>query len=370
MSAAQFYQKHLDRVSRSFALCIAKLESPLREQVGLTYLICRILDTVEDAPWENSAQQLEQFHLFDHFLKKHPESGVLSLWVESFPAAIPEAEEKLLEDSGQIFADLHGLPESVRSVLQEMIGSMSAGMQYFARRKQRGIQHLQSLQEVNQYCFFVAGIVGEALVKLLELQDVSLHKISRRYVEAHHFGQFLQKVNLLKDQIGDQQEGRFWVHSRQELLLSLVANAQGAIAFLRSLPNSQKSFRLFCAWSFFLGLESLVWSQRAYENGRMAKVPREHTQSLFSEIESVIDDNEALLDLFEAYLHKLTDVEPSILAMMEQDILVSEGVAESPSGANTTIDSVEGDEINEELEWLKSYRGRLRGHDLKELGCF
>ena len=51
MSEIAYYQPHLDRVSRSFAFCIARLEGEMREWVSLSYLLCRLLDTVEDAPW-------------------------------------------------------------------------------------------------------------------------------------------------------------------------------------------------------------------------------------------------------------------------------------------------------------------------------
>ena len=53
MQTIGFYQTHLDRVSRSFAFCIKKLESPLRQWVSLAYLLCRVLDTVEDSIWES-----------------------------------------------------------------------------------------------------------------------------------------------------------------------------------------------------------------------------------------------------------------------------------------------------------------------------
>ncbi len=50
LKEAEFYQTHLDRVSRSFAFCIRQLPDPLRGWVGLSYLLCRILDTIEDSP--------------------------------------------------------------------------------------------------------------------------------------------------------------------------------------------------------------------------------------------------------------------------------------------------------------------------------
>ena len=43
-----YCRRILPRVSRTFALGIGQLRPPLRETVGVAYLICRILDTVED----------------------------------------------------------------------------------------------------------------------------------------------------------------------------------------------------------------------------------------------------------------------------------------------------------------------------------
>ena len=64
------YQNHLNRVSRSFAFCIERLEGDFREWVGLSYLLCRILDTVEDAPWPSRQDREQAFARFEDFLEK------------------------------------------------------------------------------------------------------------------------------------------------------------------------------------------------------------------------------------------------------------------------------------------------------------
>src|SRR6267378_3105507 len=72
MRPPEFYQRHLDAVSRSFALCIPQLDQPLRDQVALSYLLLRVLDTVEDAPFADRALQQRQFTAFRQFLVKMP----------------------------------------------------------------------------------------------------------------------------------------------------------------------------------------------------------------------------------------------------------------------------------------------------------
>jgi phytoene/squalene synthetase len=297
-----YYQTHLDRVSRSFAYCIARLEGNLRGWVGLSYLLCRILDTVEDAPWADAALRERAFLRFEGFLREGADPLAVREWVALFPE-VPAGERALLADSARIFGDLHALEPGVREKIRRPVLNMYRGMRHFAagQRPGQGIR-LRTLAEVNQYCFFVAGLVGGLLTELVSEQWPAFRMSPRAYVDAHHFGLFLQKVNLLKDQAGDEREGRFLVPSRPELLASLRHDAEGALRYLQELPIAEKGFRLFCAWSLFLGLASLPWTERSWTKGIFSKIPRLVSQKLMASVERVIDDNQALFQLFQGML--------------------------------------------------------------------
>ena len=43
-----YCRKALPLTSRTFALGIELLKDPLRDEIGVAYLICRVLDTIED----------------------------------------------------------------------------------------------------------------------------------------------------------------------------------------------------------------------------------------------------------------------------------------------------------------------------------
>lgn len=333
------YQKHLDRVSRSFAFCIARLEGDFRGWVGLSYLLCRILDTVEDALWADASERNEAFLAFEKFLLEGASAHEVAQWAGRFPG-VPEGERELLLDSARIFADLHSLAPSVRDKIRAPVLNMYRGMRHFSRDQRPGQAiRLRSIAEVNQYCFFVAGLVGDLLTELVAERWPSMQVSRRTYIDAHHFGLFLQKVNLLKDQAADEKEGRFLVPSRPELLASVRKDAEGALRYLQSLPIAEKGFRLFCAWSLFLGLASLPWSERSWARGVFSKIPRLLTQKLLGTVERVIDDNQALLALFQQMLPRL----PLITA---QPL----GHGEAP-------------------EWLgQAYRGRLGQCEFAELG--
>ena len=91
-----YYQHWLDVVSRSFALCIPQLDAPYRDQVGLAYLLFRVLDTVEDAPFAEQATRQRQFERLRAFLRAMPARPVVDAFVETFPAGITEGERSLL----------------------------------------------------------------------------------------------------------------------------------------------------------------------------------------------------------------------------------------------------------------------------------
>ena len=345
MSSA-FYQPHLDRVSRSFAFCIAELPEPLKERVGLSYLLCRLLDTVEDAPWDNVADQQQAFADFDQAVLSLAHVDALRDWTKQFPPSITAGEKILLEVAPRLLADLHALPAAPRQILSDLIGTMSRGMQHFCRTRGGGDLRLKSLSDVNQYCFFVAGVVGELLVQLVAIDNPGFTVDAKRALEAHHFGQFLQKVNLLKDQITDEQSGRHLIPSRLVVEGAARRDVGRAFAFLTGLPNTLIEFRRFCAWSLFLGLESLRVARESVGAGRVLKVGRGQLAQIIGEIEIALNDPAELQNLFNKHCQAL----------------------------NWTMDSVKDKPANESSAaaglpaWFGgAYRGLLRPFELAQL---
>lgn len=298
--ASTNYTEHLQRVSRSFAFCIARLEEPLREWVGLTYLLCRLVDTVEDSVWTSEAAQLESYDRFVACVETPPTEEEIKAWVSAFPS-VTDGEQKLLADAGALFYDFHQLPSVVQKPLAVMLKIMAHGMKSFSERKVDGVLRLLSLDDVNRYCYFVAGVIGEVLAQLISILDKSFVVNPETVDRAHRFGLFLQKVNLLKDEPEDRPLGRYLVPDSEAVLESARLDQIGALDFLKTIPLEQKGFRLFCAWSLSLGLSTL----RVIRTGRskdLRKVDRASTEALVGEIEQRIGDPESL----ELYIQKLS----------------------------------------------------------------
>ena len=321
MQEISFYQNHLDQVSRSFAFCIKKLDSPFRQWISLSYLLCRVLDTIEDSPWEDVSLRNSQYAEFESFLNQAPSPAVVSAWSAKFPKAIPESEKGLLNQAFILFDDLHGLTEQVRQDIRETVTCMSAGMRHYAsNHAQNKTLRLETLAEVNRYCYFVAGIVGELLTRLFSEYRTDFKPGPEIWKNAFHFGLFLQKVNLLKDQRSDEREGRYLVPDRTVVLSSLRENAVGAIDYITSLPQDEKGYRVFCAWSLFLGAASLPFIEQSYEQDDKSKIPRSVTEQLLAAIEEIAQDNSALRSGMEEYLPLLPHYTPeNIISPMSTD---------------------------------------------------
>jgi len=299
MRSSEFYQQRLDAVSRSFALCIPQLEPPFRDRVALSYLLMRVLDTVEDAPFTDKAEQARQFERLRGFLRALPPHAEVDAFAAGFPAELTSGERALVGDTLSLLEDAHALPLAARAAIFGAVDRMAVGMAGYARRGP--VLRLVDVEDVSRYCCFVAGVVGELLTALFVL---GRPQPGPPLVLAYHFGLFLQKVNILKDQQEDEAAGRFLVPDRKELLASLGNDAHGALGYLQALPPGDRGYRIFCAWSLMMGAVTLA----ALDQPRHSR--RDDTARLLAHTAAIAQDNAALGRQFAELMPRLPDVPP------------------------------------------------------------
>lgn len=319
---------HLDKVSRSFAFCIARLDEPLRYQVGLSYLICRILDSIEDAKWPSKADQFIAFETFINWLDGSRSSEnrpkldrammdqTVMHWLQKVEASLSKSEVALLKDASMVFSGLRELSPEVRDVIVPSVTSMALGMKAclldHSDREFAGgpTLKLRNLAEVNRYCFFVAGVVGELLTGLVRrVAKLEGIEFQSSVVDSFRFGLFLQKVNIIKDRNRDLEEGRDLIPSTGEFVRSAFGDLKSGFRYLQSIPSRFHSYRLFCAWSLFLGMESLKASARG------ARVSRLDTALLLGRVELALRDQTptALINLFAEFESRAHQAYPMLL---------------------------------------------------------
>ena len=167
---------------------------------------------------------------------------------------------------------------------------MCGGMAKFALRQEAALSAgwftLENVGELDEYCYYVAGIVGKLLTKLFSADTCLISKereaeLSKLDVS---FGLALQVTNIVKDCVED--SGRRVCFIPEEIcrrhgfehssdlfkagadpqkcgavLAELVQKAwrhlDDSIAYTKLIPNIKMRTRLFCLWPLFMAAENL-----------------------------------------------------------------------------------------------------------------
>ena len=215
------------RTSRTFALSIPMLPEPTRRHVGVAYLLFRIADTFEDAvrwPRERRVAALSEFEQL--LVEPGGEKHAAERWSQGAPVEHAGYLE-LLAATPLVMESYWSMPPRARDVLRGGLRRTVRGMTDVVRRGDAaGHVRLASLRDLRDYCYVVAGIVGEMLTELFLLDDTALPPVApalRR--RSRFFGEGLQLVNILKDAAGDATEGRVYLPDRIERT-SIIALAR------------------------------------------------------------------------------------------------------------------------------------------------
>ena len=201
----------LEKTSRTFALAIPMLPEPTRREVTLAYLLFRIADTFEDAShWAPSRRiaALSDFEGLLGSLSPSEASGLAAGWTAA-GASSHAGYAELVERTPSVLSELAGLrPPAIESIRRHVVASARGMARYVARTEGTRLS-LTSLEELKDYCYVVAGLVGEMLTDLFLIGQPGLAAAAPFLRErAATFGEALQLVNILKDADSDAAEGR------------------------------------------------------------------------------------------------------------------------------------------------------------------
>jgi farnesyl-diphosphate farnesyltransferase len=205
----------LKKTSRTFALSIPLLPEPTRSDVALAYLVFRIIDTLEDAThWspEERGQELEEARALLASGDLERAITVAARWLERPPLQHAGYLE-LLAATPRIMGRLAERSPRARELITERARASARGMARFvARCDADGALRLRSREELRDYCFTVAGIVGEMLTELFLIERPALDGVAAELrARAKLFGEGLQLVNILKDARADAAAGRIFL---------------------------------------------------------------------------------------------------------------------------------------------------------------
>ncbi len=332
-----FQLESLAGVSRTFALTIPQLPPGLRRAVANGYLLCRIADTIEDDPALGRGEKgmfLEAL-LTELEARRDGQDLARVLSTRLSDASLP-AERRLIREMPRVLRITGSLDEPQRRSLIRCAAIMGRGMAEFGQRSSRA--GLESLNDLERYCYHVAGVVGEMLT------DLFCHyseRIARRRPElaalAVSFGQGLQMTNILKDIWADLERGVCWLprqvfaeagydlsslpagHDGPEFaegLRRLVAVAHGnlrdALRFTLTIPRREAGIRRFLMWAVGLAVLTLgnISANPGFSTGAEVKVPRSTVQRVIAMTNMCIRSNMALGVLFRRWARGMPEPPP------------------------------------------------------------
>ncbi|KAG9465053.1 hypothetical protein GDO78_019011 [Eleutherodactylus coqui] len=182
--------KYLKETSRSFAAIIQAQEGELRDAMCIFYLVLRALDTVEDDMTMSLKTKIPILHNFHTYLYQADWRFTDS----------KDKHRQVLEDFPTISREFRKLPAVCQEVIAGTCQKMGVGMAKFLEKR------VESLLDFDEYCHYVAGLVGIGLSRLCaaELEDIPVGEDTRL---SNSMGLFQQKTNIIRDYLEDQQEG-------------------------------------------------------------------------------------------------------------------------------------------------------------------
>lgn len=308
----------LPEVSRSFSICINKLPRGIGDRVMVGYLILRIVDTIEDCDAELETKK-RVFAEFIDVLKSD----------EFSPARESELRETLLGDIDHTYEYI--LLENVSSVLNALrsfspdekraitdcAGEMAGGMTKFQT------EPINNFQQQEEYCYYVAGVVGKMDNKLFHLGgEISADLRDELANHSSSYGIGLQKVNVLRDVAYDIPMGRhFWPSDLLEkhgleyeticlekkrtqamrVLREMVENAlpylDSAVEYITRLPKSAARVRVFCTIPLFMAIQSYakcVDNENVFRKGKKVKISKKEVRKIIRLSFLLVPSNRAL----------------------------------------------------------------------------
>ncbi len=299
----------LPRVSRTFALNIGVLDGELHRAVLCAYLFCRIVDTVEDTPGLDHTLRRRLVTAYaELFSVPLLESSALHDWIALWPGdLVPSYELDLARNAARVAETFAPLPDPVRAAIAHCVREMSLGMQQtleIPADPRTGLHQLQSQEDLDRYCYYVAGTVGRMLTEVFCFYSPEISESDRRVMLTldQSFARALQLTNIVKDCARDY--GRGWCYlpvalMRQHgvtadhffttaapsnalaVLNHVIALAAGdlkaALEFTLLIPPQRRRIRLFNLWSLFFAARTLAkaWSNPALlDPSRPVKISR------------------------------------------------------------------------------------------------
>jgi farnesyl-diphosphate farnesyltransferase len=301
ISAEDYQHQTLPHVSRTFALTIPQLPESLRSPVTNAYLLCRIADTIEDEPAVSPPETIALMQRFKDAVAGRADPVALARDLAPLlsDSTLP-AERDLVLNMDRVIGLTAGFEPAQRRAIVRCVELMCYGMPHF--QFNASLAGLARSTDLDDYCYYVAGVVGEMLTELFCCHSEKIAKNRAAMAAlAESFAQGLQMTNILKDVWEDRGRGVCWfpqsVFSRygidlaqlqpephdprfaaglRELIGVAHAHLRNALEYTLLIPPEEAGIRRFLLWAVGLAILTLrkIDANPQYTTGSQVKVTR------------------------------------------------------------------------------------------------
>ncbi|MDX1415228.1 MAG: squalene/phytoene synthase family protein [Candidatus Promineifilaceae bacterium] len=324
-----YLSDNMNKVSRSFALLVPAVETPLCDYLATAYLICRVVDNIEDCTQSFSWKQA-RFAEFAALLDKPRKApNILLLWEQETWPGLSRDEQLMMSVAGgltlwQIYALI---PQVYRISITKWAMVMAQGMEQVSAPtpsglfvSRNGVQLPPKEKEYNQYCFFVAGTVGHMITEMAINHYEFDGEIAKRLLaNCEASGRALQKTNIVKDFARDLDRGACYLPDdwlaevnytpleltgaprkwTEKVLGNVVHEFEDSVTFVLDLPLSAAGFREASLLMLLPGYETLLLiarnRQRLFTPSHNFKISRIVMAKCLSHAKRMVNDNDAIL---------------------------------------------------------------------------
>ncbi|XP_047966347.1 squalene synthase-like [Salvia hispanica] len=314
-----FCYSMLHKVSRSFALVIQQLDTDLRDAVCIFYLVLRALDTVEDdtsIEAEVKVPILKAFHQHIYNSEWHFSCGTKEYKV-------------LMDEFHHVSVAFLELGKGYQEAIENITMRMGEGMAKFICKE------VETVDDYDEYCHYVAGLVGLGLSKLFHAsgkEDLASDSIS------NSMGLFLQKTNIIRDYLEDINEipksRMFWpreiwskyankledlkyeensvksVHCLNDMVTNALTHVEDCLTYMHALRDPA-IFR-FCAIPQIMAIGTLALCYNNIQVFRgVVKMRRGLTAKVIDRTKTMSDVYGAFYDFSLMLKSKVDDADPN-----------------------------------------------------------
>jgi farnesyl-diphosphate farnesyltransferase len=209
-------------------------------------------------------------------------------------------EHDLIGNLARVVRNTRGFAPAQRAAIERCVELMCEGMPYF--QQSASLRGLASSSDLDDYCYYVAGVVGEMLTELFCAYSPHIARERAALAErAVSFAQGLQMTNILKDVWEDRSRGACWLPqdlfarhgidlqqlspanadarfgaAMREIIGVAHAHLRNALSFTLLIPAREEGIRRFCLWAVGLAVLTLrrIEANPRFSAGYQVKVSR------------------------------------------------------------------------------------------------